>query len=200
MRGSKRWSLLLAPLLITGCSAVPGWPTAIPATTSTEPGATGTNSWIVVAEGRPTPSATPRRAALPSPTPPVGFLPLATPAPRPTPAPSCTDADSRVGKINGLDVVPGPGTAVVTWMHAGSTDFVEYRVTAVSQDLVTGTQRDIGWTTVTPTKPCSTLSVTLTGLDRRTSYTFSLDAVFRRTSGDGNRASTVARAIAVSTT
>jgi hypothetical protein len=199
MRGA-RWLMLLAPVVLTGCSAVPGWSTETPDTTSTAPGVPGSNSWIVVSTGSPTPTATPRRTVSPSATPATGFLSPGTAAPRPTPAPSCTDADSRIGKINGLDVVPGPGTAVVRWMHAGSTAFVEYRVTAVSQDVVTGNQRDIGWKTATPTGPCTLMTVTMTGLDRRTSYTFSLDAVFARSSGDGNRASTVARAVAVSTT
>lgn len=75
----------------------------------------------------------------------------------------------------------------------GGDNLVEYRVTAISQDVTPGIQRDVGWTVITPPAICGFMSATVTGLDSQTHYVFSVDAVTSQTDMDGTRASTVAR-------
>jgi hypothetical protein len=53
---------------------------------------------------------------------------------------------------------------------------------------------------VQPSRPCGRMSATITGLDRRTGYVFSVDAVVYRRSGDGTHAATVARSLVRYTT
>lgn len=90
-------------------------------------------------------------------------------------------------------------SADVTWYHAGGNDLTEYRVTAIVQNLSTGAQRDVGWTVMTPCATCGFMTATLTGLDRATSYVFSVDAVRSRHGKDGTVAETIARSLATRT-
>jgi hypothetical protein len=108
--------------------------------------------------------------------------------------------DAARGAINGADVKASSTSAAVTFYNPGGQYLVEYRVTAISQDLVDGTQRDVGWTVITPGATCGYLTATVTGLDPRTRYVFSVDEVTRRLGKDGTQASTVARSGVVSTT
>ncbi|HEX5204441.1 MAG TPA: hypothetical protein VFW27_31335, partial [Actinoplanes sp.] len=96
-------------------------------------------------------------------------------------------------------VVPAGGSAAVTFYNYGGNDLVEYRITAISQDLVAGRQRDVGWTVMTPGAGCGYLTATITGLDARTGYVFSVDAVTTKLGRDGTRAETVARSGVVKT-
>jgi hypothetical protein len=197
----RRWLLLLVtPLLLSGCSMFTT-PSAVKSGgTDTTTGVTGADEWLVVAQGSATPSPSPSRRASPAPTATTGgFLPLA-PAVRPTPSPTCARDTPHFNKINALKgVVTGTTSAKVTWYNVGGYNIVEYRVTAIGQDLAVGDQRDIGWVTVKPANPCGFLTATVAGLDRRTGYVFSVDAVVTRRSGDGTHAATIFRSSVVQT-
>src|SRR5882724_10742017 len=187
--------LPLAPLLLGGCGSPTGAAAAAPTTTG--------SPWIVSYAGSATPSPTPSYSYT-SPAPfPTGFLPTASASASGTPTPSgapCTDNKFAAGAINGATVVPSTTSAVVSWFNPGGSDLVQYRITAISQDLAAGTQRAVGWTVVTPGTSCGTLSAPVTGLDPKTDYVFSGDAVVKRLGKDGTTASTVARSIVVRTT
>lgn len=199
MRGARLWWLVLTPVLLGGCSALPGWSTG-DGRAEADAAEKGP-SWILVEQGRPSTSATPRPGAARSTSPTPGFLPLPSPTPSGTgPAPSCSPAARRPGQLNGLTVVPGPGTATVSWPDNGGRELVAYRVTATAQDLVNGRQPEVGWRTVTPTRSCATLSTTVTGLRRGGAYTITLEAVLARLGMDGLRNVTVARSGVISTT
>jgi hypothetical protein len=193
MRSS--WAVLaLVPALLSGCAAVglssPG-PTggaSAGATPSSGPG------WLVVQQGSATPSAPPSRgSAIPTPIASGGFLPVVAPAPTRGPALNCLPNTFNFTKVAIAYVTPATTSAVVSWYNVGGYNLVQFRLTAISQDLVSGKQRDIGFTTVVPGAPCGQMSTTITGLDRKTGYIFSIDAVVLRRSGDGTHAATVAR-------
>ena len=105
----------------------------------------------------------------------------------------------RAMELNALTVVPGTTSAKVSWYNVGGYNLVEFRVTAISQDLLIGGQRDVGWVTVKPENPCGYLTATVPNLDRRTGYVFSVDAVVLRRSGDGTHAATIFRSAVVHT-
>ncbi|AGZ44588.1 hypothetical protein AFR_31640 [Actinoplanes friuliensis DSM 7358] len=197
-----RWLLLLvAPLLLSGCALfTEGKHGAGADSASDSTGATAGNDWIVVARGSATPSPKPSVGASPSPSATgSGFLPLPA-APRVTPTATCARDTPHFNKINALTVVtPGTTSAKVSWYNVGGYNIVEYRVTAISQDLQQGKQRDIGFVRVKPANPCGFLEATVTGLDRKTGYIFSVDAVVVRRSGDGTHAATVYRSSVVTT-
>ena len=196
----KRWLLLLvAPVLVSGCSMFTA-PDAVKSG-GTEPGTTvtGGNEWLVVAQGSATPSPQPSSGAAPTPTATTGgFLPLA-PAVRPIPSATCAGDTPHFNKIGALTVVPGTTSAVVSWYNVGGYNVVEFRITAISQDPVYGEQRDVGWVTVKADNPCGTLKATVPNLDRKTGYVFSVDAVVVRRSGDGTHAGTIFRSSVVQT-
>lgn len=203
MHGTNRRLLLLvsAAALLSGCEAVPGWPTAGPTgSAAAVRDGSGGSSWVVVAPGRPSSTASLRPFASPSASPTSALLPRTSAAPAATPTLTCADRSWRAGRINGLTVLPGPGTATVQWVDPGGEGLRSYRVSAISQLLRGGRQPEVAAQTVTPTRPCARLSATFRGLDRATPYTFSLDAVSSRNSGDGTHAATVARALVVYTT
>jgi hypothetical protein len=185
--------LPLTPLLLAGCGS-PGTASSAVPTSSGSP-------WVVTATGSATASPAPSRSYT-SPSPfPTGFLPISatSPAPRRSGSPSC-DGTLRLDKINSATVVPSRTSATVTWYNPGGADLVQYRVTAISQDLAVGEQRPVGWTVITPGATCGYLSATVAGLDRSTDYVFSVDAVISRLGKDGTRAATVARSLVVRTT
>ena len=185
-------SAVVLPLLLAGCSSSSR-------SAEEEPAGAG-RDWILVDEGRATPSpATTFGTA--APTPAVTLPPLPTgPVPTATPGTTCTPMQ-RIKTIDGLAVDPGSTAAVVTWYHPGGGNIVDYRVTAISQDLVVGSQREVGWTRSAP-EECGDVSVTVTGLDPKTPYVFSVDVVMTRAnmSLDGTYTETIARSGVVSTT
>jgi hypothetical protein len=191
----RRWLgvLILAPLVLGGCKSSTTTATAVPSPSG--------SPWVVTVTGSATPSPTGSGwTATPS-TFPTGYppLPSGTATPTPTPNPSC-DPDQSAG-IAGASVVPGSSSANVTFYNPGGQYVVEYRVTAISQDLVTGAQRDVGWTVLTPGSSCGFLTATVTGLDPKTDYVFSVDQVTTKIGGtDGTSAETVARSGVVRTT
>nr|WP_296073452.1 fibronectin type III domain-containing protein [uncultured Actinoplanes sp.] len=185
----RRWlgTLVLAPLLLGGCGS--GRTTA-----AAVPGPSG-SPWVLVAGGAATASPAPSRGtATPSPFA-SGFLPLPSTTPATTPPPTASCAGKIRGAINYATAVPSATSANVTWYNPGGNDLVEFRVTAIAQDLAVGEQRDIGWTVITPGRACGAMSATLTGLDRATDYVFSVDAVRTRAGTDGTTAETIARSL-----
>jgi hypothetical protein len=192
--------LLLAPVLLTGCAVLGRSASGGGGTAGAAGRPSGGPGWVVVSRGSATPSARPSYPA-PAPTPlPSGFLPLGTPTPTRTPISTCSPNLFDFSKIGPADVVPGRTSAVVSWYNVGGYNLLQFRLTATSQDPVGGRQRDVGWLVVKPSLPCGRMSATITGLDRRTGYVFSVDAVVYRRSGDGTHAATVARSLVVSTT
>lgn len=194
MLAGRPWTLvvLLAVALATaGCSLLPGDDRA-----AQDQADAGGQSWIVVAEGRRSPSPSPRRYSTPSPTP-VSRLaaPAATAAVSAT-APDCTGV-LRPNGINGLTVRPGPGRATVSWYHIGDPGIVSYRLATLSQRLVTGPQPDPDWQTLAAAPGCRTMTATVDGLDPGAPYVFSLDVVVTNYNGAGTRSSTIARSSVV---
>ena len=106
---------------------------------------------MIVANGSATPSPVPGTGGgYPSPSP-TGFLSLApTATPTGTPTVTCTPGGIDFQTISGATAVASATSAVVTWHDPGDNGLVEYRLTAISQDVVPGSQRDIGWVTVKP--------------------------------------------------
>ena len=189
----RRWlgTLVLTPLLLGGCGS---------GAERTEGPTPSGSPWVVVAAGQATPSPVPSRAPVPRSTFPRGFLPLPSAKATATATPTGTCTADSATPINSAAVVPGATRAAVTFFDRGGNELVEYRVTAISQDLNSGAQRDVGWTVITPGPGCGYLTATVTGLDRRTDYVFSVDAVTTNLGRDGTRAATVARSLAVRTT
>jgi hypothetical protein len=192
--------LALVPALLSGCGPESG---------GSSTGATGAAApagdeaagpgWIVAAQGSATPTPRPRYGA-PTPTPtPLAALPPGAPAAPRTPRSTCSPNTFKFSRIDGLTVTPGPTSAVLTWYNVGGDNLVEFRLYAISQDLKVGSQRDVGYVTVEPKRPCGRMSATIGNLDRRTAYVFSVDAVVVRPSGDGTHAATVARSHPVTT-
>jgi hypothetical protein len=197
--GYRKYAVALTavalPLLLVGCSS----------SSSTRPGEEETDGagrdWIVVEEGDPTPSPT-DPVGKASPTPSTTLPPLPTGGASPTAAPgsTCTPMQ-RIKTIDGLAVTPASTSAVVTWYHPGGGNIVDYRVTAINQDLVTGAQKEVGWTRSAPAE-CGDVSATVTGLDPQTPYTFVVDVVLTRDnfSLEGVYTRTIARSGVISTT
>jgi len=198
VRGGKLALLVIpfAGLLLGGCAKAATTAQATATPSATKP-------WMLTNGGTPAAAPTPS-VSYSSPAPfPSGFLPLRSVGPSPTPTPSGNDCASirfHAGQIDSAGVVAGTTSATVSWYNPGGSDLVEYRVTAIAEhQLAVGNQRDIGWTVIKPGSGCGMMSAPVTGLDRQTSYVFSVDAVFTRTGVDGTRASTVARSIPTKT-
>jgi hypothetical protein len=192
-------ALLVIPfagLLLGGCAKAATTAQATAAPSATTP-------WMLTNGGPVAPAPTPT-ISYSSPTPfPTGFLRISSVSPSPTPTASGNDCASikfHAGEINSAGVVAGTTSATVSWYNPGGSDLVEYRVTAIAEhQLSLGAQRDIGWTVIKPGSGCGMMSAPITGLDRRTAYVFSVDAVFTKIGKDGTWASTVARSIPTST-
>lgn len=197
----RNWAVLaLVPVLLAGCSAIPGLSMdRLDGTdTATEDAAADGPSWIVAEHGRPAPSAKPP-AGTPRTPDPTGFLPLPTFTPTRTPVRTCSPNTFRFSRIDGMTVRPSTTSAVLNWYNVGGANLVEFRLYATSQDVLPGAQRDVGFVTVKPRAACGWTSATIGNLDRRTTYVFTVDAVVTRKSGDGTHAATVARSGAIRT-
>ncbi|MEV4703704.1 hypothetical protein [Actinoplanes sp. NPDC049316] len=166
--------LLALPLATGGCSALGlGSGSATPSPSATP--APGSN-WIVVAGGSATPSPGVGYSGSRSPAlPPVSFLP--------TPPPGCARAWTVDPVLIPLQVTPGPGRLTVTWPRQYGSD---YRITAVKQPLVSGTQPPYTWQKVAAGKGC-TVTATITGLSPKVPYVVWLDAPGTGYERDGTR-------------
>jgi hypothetical protein len=192
----RHWAvLLLLPFLLSGCSVLDTLTGSggSARSGSATPAPSG-SPWIVVAPGSATPSPTPSHpTSSPTATAAAGFLRPPSPTPGPTSSPTCATKAYDFWHINSLTVTPGTTSAKVSWHNVGGYNPVQFRLTAISQHLVPGKQRDVGWVTISPPAQCGPVTATITGLSRKTPYVFSVDAVVRRTSGDGAHAATIAR-------
>lgn len=188
----RRWLgiLIFAPLVLGGCKAS--------SVASPVPSPSGT-PWVITIPGSATPSPAPSVATATPSTFPTGYLPLPSGSATPTPTGSSTCPPDASHDIGGATVVPGSTSAAVTFYNPGGSYLVEYRITAISQNLDVGEQRDVGWTVVTPGSGCGYLTATVSGLDPKTDYVFSVDAVTTILGRDGTQASTVARSGVVKT-
>lgn len=74
-----------------------------------------------------------------------------------------------------LQVTPGVGSAVVRWLRDGDGTVRSYRVTAISQRLVAGTQPAPPSVTVARGLGCGARSVSFSGLRHGSSYVFWLE-------------------------
>jgi hypothetical protein len=193
--------LALVPALLSGCGLLPGSSSTSGGSGSASSAGQDGAGWIVSQPGRATPSPTPTSAGTPSPSVSFGFLPLTAGGvvTAGTPAPICSPNSFNFSKITGLDVTPGRTSATLSWYNVGGYNLVEFKLYAISQDLVVGGQRDVGYTTVKPRTPCGQMSATITNLSPKTHYVFSVDAVATRRSGDGTHAATVARSHSIPT-
>jgi hypothetical protein len=187
--------LLLLSVVLSGCGVLNTLTGSSNSSSgkSVTPGPSGT-PWIVTAQGSATPSPVP---SYPTGSPtvyPSGFLALPTSTVTyPTPRATCSPATYDFAIINALSVTTGTTSGVASWYNIGGYNLVQFRMTAISQDVVKGKQRDIGWVTLTPTAPCGQITMTVKGLDRKTHYVFEVDAVVTRRSGDGTHGATVFR-------
>jgi len=189
---NRRWLgiVLLTPLMLGGCGSAEA-PGVVPSPAG--------SPWVLVMTGSATPSPGPSGATVtPSPFA-TGFLPIASTSPAAAPSATGCPPPDAAQAISGATVVPRPTSAAVTWYNPGGDNLVEYRVTAIGQDLRPGQQRDVGWTVVTPGAACAFMTATVTGLDRSTDYVFSVDAVTTGYGRAGTSAATVARSGVVRT-
>ncbi|MBO3742380.1 fibronectin type III domain-containing protein [Actinoplanes flavus] len=190
-------SAVVLPLLIAGCSSS----SSGKRNGEDEATSVGGTSWILVDQGQatPAPSTTPGTAA---PTPSITLPPLPTVSPSASGSatPVCTPRQNAQ-PIDGLTVTPGSTSAVVTWYHPGGANIVDYRITAISQDLVSGPQPQIDWVREVPLE-CGMVSTTVPGLQAKSHYVFSVDAVLRQDdmAREGTYTRTVARSGVVTTT
>jgi hypothetical protein len=170
------WGLIAVPFVLGGCSALgldsimtPGTPA------SAAPSASG-GSWIVVANGSATPSPVPSKAAgTPSPAlPPVSIPPGGS---------GCTQTWDINDVLIPMTVVPAKGSFTVTWPRQWDSN---YRITAVPQPLVSGSQPGYTWTNIAPGTGC-TVSTTISGVRSGTPYVIWLDAPNTGYERDGTR-------------
>ncbi|SDY32536.1 hypothetical protein SAMN05661080_03085 [Modestobacter sp. DSM 44400] len=113
----------------------------------------------------PQPPRPTRVNRVPMPMAAVGTAPSYTP-----PTASCGGYSSPRRIVPGT--VPGAGSATVTWMADSSPAVQGYRVSAVSQVLVTGVQPAPLQQTVAQPGGCVPITLTMTGLTDGTPYVF----------------------------
>jgi hypothetical protein len=154
-------ALAVLPAL-AGCGALGLGDPAAPA--SAEPSTRPGDSWVVVQEGRATASPTPARLTA-SPTTSTGLPPV-------SPVPGCP-ADWTGGTVLiPVTVTVGAGSLTATWpQQRGST----YRIAAVPQGLVAGSQPAVVWQPVAAGSGCS-VTATIRGLRSGKPYILWLDA------------------------
>jgi hypothetical protein len=170
-------ALLLVPLALGGCGALGLDSTVVPSTgTSTAPGPVSDAGWVVTATGSATPKPSPsygtgtRTPGLP----PVTFLPV---------DPECAKAWTVDAPLIPMQITPGKGSLTITWPRQYESD---YRIAAVPQPLVAGSQPAVKWTDV-PTGTGCTVTTTITGLKSGTPYVVWLDAPNTGHHRDGTR-------------
>jgi fibronectin type III domain protein len=184
-RRGRRAGLLLcaaAVVLLPACTPAAS-PVEVAAATAAAPRIPWTDSAPRPGTGYPDlPLAAPATGGMPVPQPPrptgVHRLPTARAAvgtaPSLTPrTPSCGGfvAPHRIGP----GVQPGAGSATVSWMAGGRAEVQGYRISAVSQLLVSGSQPAPRSVTVASPAGCAPVTATVTGLVPGTPYVFWLE-------------------------
>lgn len=168
-------ALAVLPFAVGGCSALGLGGSGGSSGTSASPAPSGT-PWIMYAGGSATPSPSVSRwGGTPSAALPFSFLP---------PAPACTASFTRIEAVLiPLTVTPGKGSLKVTWPRQYNSN---YRITAVKQPLVSGSQPAYAWQNVAAGTGC-TVTATITGLKSGTPYVVWLDAPSTGYQLDGTR-------------
>lgn len=164
----------LVPFSAAGCGALglgSGSSTGSSPSASRTPG----GSWIVVVPGSAYPSAGPSRYASATPSP-TGFLG--------SPVPYCPRRVNVDEVLIPVTVVPGRGSFTVTWPRIGTA--AGYRIAAVPQLLVKGTQPPVAWRTVAAGNGC-TVTGSITGLISGAPYVVWLDVLGAGYQIDGMR-------------
>jgi hypothetical protein len=166
--------LLALPIALGGCGML-GSSAAGPGAAASATPIAGGGDWIVVATGSATPSAVPTFTGSRAPVlPPVSFLPV---------EPGCAKDWTVSPPLIPLEVVPGAGRLTVTWPRQYDSD---YRITAVKQPLISGSQPDYTWQNVAAGTGC-TVTATISGLQKGVPYIVWLDAPNTGHERDGTR-------------
>jgi hypothetical protein len=97
-------------------------------------------------------------------------LPTLTPVPYVAPCPNYPPPTQIPVRVS-----PGPGSAQVSWVSDGDPTVQSYRVSAISQRLVGGTQPAAPTSTTPRRAGCSPHSVGFSGLRSGTAYVFWLE-------------------------
>ena len=199
--GALLLALIVPALLLSGCGLISGSSSSSSSSSDSSSGAEGGDSWIVGTQGKATPSPTPTSVSgTPKPSVSFGFLPITGAGPATgTPTPICSPNTFNFSRVAGLDVTPSRTSAVLNWYNVGGENLVEFRLYAISQDLVVGSQRDIPYAVVKPRIPCGQMSASIGNLSPKTHYVFTVDAVVIRRSGDGTHSATVFRSHSIPT-
>jgi hypothetical protein len=168
-------------VLLAACS---GSGSGSGSTKTTSNGNPSASPWSIYVPGSATPSPAPlstvRPSTVVSPLPALSIMPPSLPvAGSGTFTGSCTGG-LYAGKLDPLAVVPGTGSAAVSWQNLADPSITSYRVAAVSQDLMLGTQPPPTWVTITAGPTCAQATVTVSGLRNGGRYVFWLDAVVTR--------------------
>ena len=142
-------------------------PSMLPAST---PAAVQSPVAVAVAPAAVAPGATRTGAVVPSIVAPLAALPS---LPHTTYTAPCRP--HAWPKQIQLQVSPGSAAATVTWTSDGDARVSSYRVSAVSQHLVAGTQPAYPTATIARGAGCRAVSVSLSGLRHGTPYVFWLE-------------------------
>jgi hypothetical protein len=175
LRSVRRWlvvAALAAPAPLAGCAAFGlGTPqTLAPAVTAPSPGA----SWMLIQQGTATPTASPTRGVpLVTATPGAGFVRGAA---------GCPADWSGEQVLIPLTVTTGVRSVTATWPRRGAG---AYRIAAVPQKLVSGSQPAVVWHDVPAVGGC-TATATISGLTSKAAYIVWLDAPNTGTWRDGD--------------
>jgi hypothetical protein len=169
---------LLVPVLLSGCAAL-GLDMSMHPNVEASPsgGPVSGAGWIVGESGKATPSPTPTlgKGKYPGASlPPVSFLPYDA---------SCPRGNTVEPVLIPLTITPGKGSLTVTWPQEYNSN---YRITAVPQPLVAGSQPVPVWQNVAPSGGC-TVTATVSGLKSGTPYVVWLDAPNTGHERDGAR-------------
>jgi Fibronectin type III domain len=199
MRGRLEIGVLL---LGVACAAFTGWSVfGNPwggTGASAAAGASGGPGWIRTQRGAVPSSSAPSPGASPSsPAPVLSPAPVRTAGGMASPSQGCANPGPGTGGLAGLTVVPGRTSAVVSWPASGNGALLNYRLTAIPQRIVAGSQPPLRWQTVPAGRACGTVTATVPGLASGAPYIFSVDAVTSTYNGSGTSTVTIARSTVV---
>ena len=186
-RRRSRWTaaglVLAGGGLLAGCAPTAGTDVAPAAATAAAPG----SSWVLSSGG---PSSVEENRAgtmngygdsfsVPQPPRPdldylnIPYQPVGV-SPTLTPKPASCAGSTRPRRV-APGVTAGPGSAVVTWQASDAAEVTGYRISAVSQQLVGGTQPPPVQLEVGQETGCAPMSARVTGLTSGVPYVFWLE-------------------------
>ena len=170
--------MLVLAASTAGCGALGLGGTPVPSTSpTTDGGPVSEAGWLVSQTGKATPSpgstlgkGTPKPAL-----PPVSFLPV---------VPGCSRPWVVDPVLIPMTITPVAGGLSVTWPRQYDSD---YRIAAIPQPLVSGSQPAYTWKAVPAPSSGCTVTTTVTGLKAGTPYVLWLDAPNSGYQRDGTR-------------